>query len=300
MLYVENRAKYCLYACSLIILILSMIFGLKSTGYQISNDIVPIGKNALATDTIISSGIVLSLIPIASVSYINHRYLKSVEKNIPRFLRDILQRTDSGLILPKALIEAAKLDYGPVSFEIGIAMTRFELGYDFKASIMGAAKKLRHSFASQAALIISEAYSSGGKTHEVLSSSVALFNDLEQYNEQRQSELRPYTQLIYISIAIYLIIALIIISQFVIPISTMAMGTSKIPLSAPSVGDSLKSNASIPDPSYFVSIFFLSAVLESIFGGLVVGKIVDGSALAGLRHSLLLIAIAIVLFNLPI
>ena len=92
--------------------------------------------------------------------------MKSVEKNIPRFLRDILESTDSGIILPTALIRASTSDYGPISSEIGIAMTKFSLGYDFKESVMEACAKLKHPYMIQVGLVIVEAYSSGGRMHD--------------------------------------------------------------------------------------------------------------------------------------
>ncbi len=177
-------------------------------------------------------------------------------------------------------------------------MTKFSMGYDFKSSIFEACERLRHPFMLQVGQIIIEAYAAGGKMHEVLESSVVLFNGLEQYDEQKQSELRPYTQLVYISVVIFLIIAYIIISRFIgplnnLPISPKSVGGLPVTTSSFAVGLS-----KIP-PVYFESIFFISGVLESIFGGIVAGKIVNASASAGLRHSLALLIITIVVFNAP-
>lgn len=150
--------------------------------------VIPHAASASFTDTVIGLGVVIALIPVTYVSINNYRYVKSVEKNIPRFLRDILESTDSGIILPTALIRASTSDYGPISSEIGIAMTKFSLGYDFKESVMEACAKLKHPYMIQVGLVIVEAYSSGGRMHDVLNSSVVLFNGLEQYTEEKQSE----------------------------------------------------------------------------------------------------------------
>jgi flagellar protein FlaJ len=261
---------------------------------------LPHGSSASLTDTILGIGVAVALVPVIYVSLSNYRFLKSVERNIPRFLRDILESTDSGLTLPAALIRASTSDYGPISREIGIAMTKFSLGYDFRNSVMEAAKKLKHAYMLQVGLIIVEAYSAGGRTHEVLNSSVGLFNGLEQYTEEKQSELRPYTQLVYISVIIFLVIAYIITSQFLGPIN-------KLPVSAagsPGLGGAAGGHSSVTlnriDPVYFESIFFFAGLFESLFGGIVAGKIVDGSAAAGLRHSLIMMIMTIVIFNMPV
>lgn len=308
MLYLEDKWRFAAYvsgaAIFLFFLVLALVAGHYDFGLEIvrgkgilSSPIVPIDcnqicppGNALAIDNLLAVGIACSILPTATVAYVNYRYLKSVEKNIPRFLRDILQSTDSGLILPRALLEASKQDYGPVSHQFGIAMTRFTLGDDFSDSIMHAAKALHHPYAPQVGQIISEAYLAGGRTHDVLSSSVSLFNDLEQYNGQRQSELKPYTQLVYISIAIYLVIALIIVNNFIVPFF------KSVPLDLTEGQKFL--NAPVGGISYFISVFYISGLLECLFAGMIAGKIVDRSAPSGLRHSLVLMVVTVIAFSL--
>jgi flagellar protein FlaJ len=321
MRYIESEWKYAAYICSGIILLLSIILGLwigrykltipfivpvgdgtraSGTMWTLFNDPwkLPLGPSASLTDTLIGLGIIVALLPIAYVSYNNHSYLKSVERNIPRFMRDILESTNSGVILPRALIQASKQDYGPISREIAVAMTKFSMGYDFRSSIMDASRKLRHRYMIQVGQIIIEAYSAGGKMRDVLESSVVLFNGLEEYDKQKQSELRPYTQLVYISVVIFLIIAYIIVSRFIGPLDTLpiAKGTAGLPANVSSFAVGLTKVS----PVYFESVFFISGLLESVFGGIVAGKIVDSSASVGLRHSLALIGLTILVFNAPV
>lgn len=322
LLYVEDNWKYVTYIGSGLIFVLLITVALVVGHYNISEEIylrqifnspiVPIDCNqkiATATctlapgntmiiDNLIAMAFVLGLVPLAVVASINYRYLRSVETNIPRFLRDLLQSTDSGLILPKALIEASKQDYGPVSYQMGIAMTKFSLGYDFSQSIMEAGAKMRHPYASQVGQILSEAYSAGGKSHDVLSSSVNLFNDLDQYSQQRSNELKPYTQLVYISIGIYLVIALIIINSFIVPFVKTIPSTTAIATTGFGGSNSTLFNIPPGGASYFISIFYISGILEAVFAGMVAGKIVDRSAPVGLRHSIILIVITITAFSL--
>ena len=318
--YFDDNWKFATYIGAGITILLSLVLGLSlgkyrpeikyivPTGNATRADnttwilfnrpwILPSGSSASLTDTVIAIGIIIALIPVAYVTYSNYRYVKSVEKNIPRFLRDILESTDSGIILPSALIRTSLSDYGPISREMGIAMTKFSLGYDFKDSVMESCARLKHPFMLQVGMIIVEAYSAGGKMHDVLNSSVVLFNGLEQYTEEKESELRPYTQLVYISIVIFLVIALIINSQFIAPLSHLPVGTQGTTFG--SAGSKFSINLAAIPPSYFESIFFIAGMFESIFGGIVVGKIVDGSATAGLRHSLILLVITVIVFNAP-
>jgi flagellar protein FlaJ len=292
--FVEKDWRNAAYISSAAISVLFIALALIIGHYHFTPSVVPVNipkssTGALITDNLIALGTVIGLTPVAVVAYINYRFFKSVEANLPRFLRDVLQGTDSGLILPAALLEASKQDYGPVSFQMGIAMTKFGMGEDFSTAVEQACKKLKHPYAPQAGQIIAEAYAAGGKTHAILSTSVSLFNDLEQYSEQRTSELKPYTQLVYISIGIYLVIALIIINNFIGPFlsATAIQGTRALQIvKLPSGGE-----------SYFLSIFYISAIAECVSAGLVSGKIVDRSAAAGLRHSIALIVVTMIAFS---
>jgi archaeal flagellar protein FlaJ len=298
MQYISKQTRTIAYIGSSIAFVLVLALALLVARYHFNPTfIVPTtsdSANYFLADEVIAIGIIGALVPSAAISVINYRYLRAVEKNIPPFLRDVLQGTDSGLMLPKALIEASKNGHGPVSREFGIAMTKFTFGYDFSKAVEEAGKRLRHPYAPQVAVIISEAYTAGAKMHDVLTSSVSFFNNLEEYSEQRQSELKPYTQLVYISIGIFLVISLVVLSSFIAPLSALH-------LSSASIGSSSQSGAAnfsiqTSDISYYRSIFFFAAVIESFFGGIVAGKIVDASAGAGLRHSLILIAISTIAF----
>jgi archaeal flagellar protein FlaJ len=301
-LYFDEKWRTASIIVGLAISFAGVAIGLIIGHYRLTSEIVPTNSSAIFTDDVIAIGILVGLSPITYISYSNYRFVRSIERNVPRFLQDILESTDSGLMLPAAIIEGCRSDYGSVSREFGIAMTKFSLGYDFGSSVLEAAQKLHHPLAQQLGLILTEAYSAGGKTHEVLNSSSILFTDAEQYDQQRSSELKPYTQLVYIAVGIYLIMAIIIITQFIAPFSSIAATLSK-PISGANAV--LTQNTafnfnSVPSVSYFTSVFFLSAVVESVFAGLVAGKMVEKSSAVGLRHSILLIGFTIILFNVPI
>jgi archaeal flagellar protein FlaJ len=299
--YFGRKIQIASYVAGAIIFVLGLASALVLTHYRFSATyIVPTNSdssNYFLTDELIATIIVAALVPITFISFSNYRFLKSVERNIPQFLRDVLQGTDSGLMLPKALIEASKNGHGPVSTEFGIAMTKFAFGYDFTKSVTEAGERLRHPFAPQVAVIISEAYAAGAKMHDVLSSSVHFFNNLEQYSEQRQSELKPYTQLVYISIGVFLVICLVVLSSFILPLANMHGSAS--PAGSAGLSGFFKTSSFAINSSglsYYTSIFFFAAVMESLFAGMVAGKIVDSSVGAGMRHSVILVSICAAVF----
>lgn len=152
------------------------------------------------------------------------------------------------------------------------------------------AKRLRHPVALRMCTILLEAQQTGGKLLEVLSMSVDLFSSLDAYREEQYTNMKPYMMTIYMATLTFLIIAFIMLHQFLAPLSA-AKGSAEINQSGLLAG--------VLDINYYASLLFWASLLESIFGGLTVGKIVDRDLAAGLRHSLILIVITLVFFNIP-
>ena len=75
------------------------------------------GLSALLDDFVFVS-ILIVVIPIAILTFIDYRWRKSVDEHLPDLFRTIVQAQEVGMTLPKALEEAAKRDYGPLSNEL--------------------------------------------------------------------------------------------------------------------------------------------------------------------------------------
>jgi flagellar protein FlaJ len=138
--------------------------------------------------------------------------------------------------------------------------------------------------------VLIEAEQTGGKLLEVLSTSVDLFSSLDAYREEQYTNMKPYMMTAYMATLTFLIIAFIMLHQFLAPLSA-AKGSVETGQSGLLAG--------VLDINYYASLLFWASLLESIFGGLTVGKIVDRDLAAGLRHSLILIVVTLVFFNIP-
>ena len=285
-MYIEAKYRYMVWSASISvgvsILVASVLQRLYSPAppYYLPLDVR--ANNALAMAVLI-----ILFVP-SILDSLNLTYVRSVERNLPRFLRAVTESTSAGMILPRALSEAAKSDYGPISREVGLAVSKFTLGKDFSETITEAGRRLRHPLARQVAVLISEAQAAGGRMRDVLESGVELYSTFSEHREERRSELKPYLTLVYISLVIYLVVCYVAITQFLAPVITL-QGASKAPF--------LAANLSL---NYFKSIFFWAGILESVFGGLVAGKISEGAASAGLKHSVILLILTVLFFNLLI
>jgi len=233
-------------------------------------------------------GLVIAFIFPAIVEFNNYKWGRQVDRNIPRFLRDVTEAVRSGVTLPRALEEASQRDYGPLSKELEHTISMFILGASWEDSLMSLAQRLRRPSALRLATILIEAHQTGGKMIEVLDTSVNLFSSLDEYREEQYSNMRPYMMTIYMATIIFLVIAYVVLHQFLIPLGDASSGA---------IVQEAGFLAGVLDINYYNSLLFWASIIESIFGGLIAGKIGDRTLSAGLRHSVILCIVTLFFFN---
>jgi flagellar protein FlaJ len=69
------------------------------------------------------------------------------------------------------------------------------------------------------------------------------------------------------------------------------------PLSASQKTTGGSTIANVLDINYYISLLFWASAVESFFGGFIAGKIGDRSYSAGLRHSVILLLMTLIFFN---
>ncbi|MCW3985865.1 MAG: type II secretion system F family protein, partial [Candidatus Bathyarchaeota archaeon] len=252
--------------------------------------LIPLSQKVNNTMTF---GLLIAFTFPAIVEFNNYRWGREVDRNIPRLLRDVTEAIRSGVTLPRALEEASQRDYGPLSKELEHAISRFILGTSWEDSLMSLAQRLGRPIAIRFSTILIEAHQTGGKMIEVLDASVDLFSSLDEYKEEQYSNMKPYTMTIYMSAIIFMIIAYVVLHQFLAPLyeTSTSAATAAVKESGLLEG--------ILDINYYTSILFWASIVESIFGGLIAGKIGDRTLSAGLRHSVILIIATLAFFNTP-
>ncbi len=240
-------------------------------------------------NNVVALGLIILLAFPAIVEVSNYRWARQVERSIPRLLRDIAEAVRSGVTLPRAVEEASQRSYGPLSKELDRSMSMFVVGASWEEAIMSLAKRVNRSPVSRLATILIEANQTGGKMSEVMDSSVQLFSSLDEYKEEQLNNMRPYLLTIYMATVIFLVITYVVLHQFMAPLAASMQSTAN-------VGASTMSN--VLDINYYASILFWASVVESFFGGLIAGKIGDRSYSAGLQHSIILLTVTLIFFNL--
>ncbi len=287
MLYFKRRLRVAVWTVSVavgaLVMLLPLLLGLYMPQVPY---LIPLSQKV---NNVMVLGFLVMLGLPAVVEFLNFRWARQADRNIARFLKDVAEAVRSGLTLPRALEEASQRDYGPLSKELEKVMAKFIMGTSWEESVLSLYRSVKRPGVLRLCTILVEANQAGGRMVDVLDSSVDLFTSLEEYKEEQYTSMRPYLLTIYMSSAVFLIIAFVVLHQFLIPLFTASEseGVKKAGLLV-----------SVLDISYYASILFWGSFIEAFFGGLIAGKIVDRNLLAGLRHSIILVSITLMFFNL--
>ncbi len=286
MKYFEDRyLNYVQYA-SLTIGVLLFI------GFLLSGEYIPGPPFWIPLDRRINNGFALSILimiaPPAILQWSNSKYFASVEDNLPLFLRDVTNEVQSGVPLMFALESVSSNDYGPISDPLLRAMNRINVTSDIESSLIWLGDQLVVPQAKRLALILVEAYNTGGRVTEILESSLDMFTILARQKRDREELTSPYLYIVYLGTGVFLLISLILLTEFLSPMSELTLDPN---IQSSGLVSSLFSL------DYYWGILFWAAVLEATIGGLLGGKIRHGSLSKGLSYASILLAVTILFFN---
>jgi len=286
MVYFDEKKTRLLQYSSLAAGILLLLAIFLSTGY------VPGPPYWIPVDRRINTGLALSFLIMmggpAILEWSNTRYLKSVEENLPLFLRDITNMVHSGVPLMFALENASTKDYGPITKPLRRAMNRINVTSDIEGSLIWLGEQLVIPSAKRLTSVLIEAYNTGGRITDILESSLEIFTVLTKHNSEREGLTNSYIYVVYLGTGVFLIICWVLLSKFLAPLSELTLDPN---MQASGLVSSFF------NLDYYWAILFWAAVIEAIVGGLLGGKIKYGRLSKGLSFASVILGITVVFFN---
>lgn len=280
-----ERAKKYAVSLSIIILTLSLSYLFIFEGYYPHPPYwIPITRRE---NTFIGLSLLITLFPYSILVYYRDKWLDGVDQNVPRLLQDVTEDVRSGQSLIAALEENTK-GYGPITSPLERALIQFKFTSDYSASFKWLGEQLVRPVAKQMAAIFIEAYEAGGRVAEILQESVNLFKSIDENQTARYTKTKPYVLVVFVSLGVFLGISWVILNKFLIP---MNLQTQEI------LGASYNYGLKLLDIEYYSAILFWCAMIESILGGLIAGKISKGKTSSGLIYSVIMILVTVLFFN---
>lgn len=203
------------------------------------------------------------------------------DQALPRMLEDLAEGQEAGMTLLQALQESSKRDYGPISGELKILAAQLTWGVTFEDAFKSFAQRIGTDLISRVTILLLEAVRLGGDLKTTFNSTAAFVRKMIELRNDRETQLRAYLMVIYISTVVFMLIIVIMYQSLFIQMSQTRTDFMRLPLSL---------------ESYKVYLLDL-AMLEAIIGGLTAGKLSEGVLLQGIKHSVLMLAAVLVIFT---
>jgi flagellar protein FlaJ len=226
-------------------------------------------------DYMIVIGFTIAVTPPGIASILHSQWKNKIEKSLPEFLRDLATSSRTGMPLQVALEHASKRMYGPLTTELKTMVAHMSWGMNFNDALMELSKRTDLPIVKKSSVLILEAGRHGGDLSEIFDSTAKYVENVNNWTAKRRMQTLPYVAIFYFSVFIFLFIIIIISNMIFLPISQMS--ESGIALIQP-----------ILAPLEARRIFMHTALLESLFGGLLAGKINEDSFMGGLKHAAVL------------
>ena len=222
-------------------------------------------------DEFVFFAVIVGLFPPAILSYVDFKWRRAIDEHLPDLFRSIVQAQETGMTLPQALEEAAKRDYGPLTAELKRMTAQISWGMSFEDALLAMGRRVNTVLVQRTVPMIIEASHSGGHVEKVFDPMGKFIQTTLLLDKERRTQTRPYIAIIYVAFFVFLFTIMLLFKSFFVSIEGLPM-----------LGSAVMSSFEMQ------RLFFHMTSIQAFFGGVVAGKMGDGTISAGLKHSLIL------------
>jgi flagellar protein FlaJ len=224
-------------------------------------------------DDYILFALVITVFPPAVLDYVDYLWKRSIDKYLPDLLRCIVQAQKTGMTLPQAIEEASKRRFGSLTKELKKMVAQMSWGVPFEEAFQSLGKRVGTALVQRIVPIIIESSLSGGRVEKVFEPMERFVQTTLDFDKERRAQMRPYVAISYVAFFVFLFTIVMLFKSFFVHTSQLPpMGLS-----------------TLMTPGEARRVFFDMSIIQAFFGGLVAGKMGEGTVGAGLKHSLILL-----------
>ena len=256
---VEKREKKIAWAVSIALSVIIIITA-----------VLTLRENTLFNDYLLFAAVV-AVFPPAVLDYAEYRWKKSIDERMPDLFRSIVQAQQTGMTLTQALEEASKRNYGPLTPELRKMVNQISWGLSFEEAFQEFGNRVNTTLVQRTVPLIIEASRSGGHLEKVFAPMGNFIQTTLTMEKERKAQTRPYIAIIYVAFYVFVFTIVLLFKTFFIEMND-----------SPIIGFS----ALTSEEAW--RIFFHMSTIQAFFGGLVAGKMGEGTICAGLKHSVIL------------
>ena len=217
------------------------------------------------------------------------RRINQISANFPEFLNRLVSLHESGLTLSASLRRLRASNLGILNAEVTKLNAGIELNEGIIEAFRNFGKRINTVAVQRVVVLIENAVRITGNVKDTL---VIAANDAltaRSLEEERVRSIKLYVMILYIAFFVFLYVIWSLVTGFFPQLpETPSDAVNEL------VGDSVALSGF--DKKLYTRLFFHAAIIEGFFSGLVAGQIGEGDLRLGLKHSLIMITTAYILF----
>ncbi|WP_456478398.1 type II secretion system F family protein [Geoglobus ahangari] len=237
-------------------------------------------------ETVLGMLFAVIAVPYVVLYEYRNRMIRKLEEELPEFLKQLGSLNESGLTLVAALRVLSTTNLGALTKEVMNIRKDVEWGRLITEALQRFDERVGSNVVSKVVSILVKALEA---TDNVKAAIFTAATDAEMYLEFRKriaNEMFVYTVIVYITFAVFLFTVVVLNQNFV-----KVFGSISVPESF--VGTSF----TFPDVEKLTTLFYHATLLNGFFSGLVAGVMGAGSIKSGLKHSLIMVLVSILVFH---
>jgi flagellar protein FlaJ len=223
----------------------------------------------------LTAGIIVVAIPLI-YKYGEFRKIRQIESAFPKYLGDIAENISAGMTLPQAMRSVDHIDYGMLSKHVKDISSKISWGVPFEKVMQDFARKTRSKLMGRNVQTIIETHRSGGSMDTVLRSVAQSLVELEKIKKERSASV--YSQMIngYVIYVVFLGV-MVGLSAILVPAFQLEESTNDL-------------------QAAFAEIFAALIIIQGFFAGMSIGKMSEGTFVAGVKHAMVLVIVGYTVF----
>jgi flagellar protein FlaJ len=234
--------------------------------------------------------LLLILIPYAIFYELWSRKVLGIQALVPDFLERLSGINQVGLTIAQAITIMVNTNLGLLSYEIRRIKRDMDWGANFTEALVRFEQRVSTPSIARTVTLITKASEMSGQISEVLSIASSDAKMSEALKRERLTEMFIYTAIVYLSFFVFLFVVAVLTTQF-LPILAN-INTQSLPATGGSFADFGKISLAT-----FGRLLYHACLMEALFSGLIAGQMGESSLAAGVKHSCVLLIIALVTFN---
>lgn len=285
--------------------------------------------------SIIISGLIMAVLPYAGYSFLKNRAIREIENQFPSFLNDLAESKRGGMTLLRALESARESDYGRLNNEIEKVHNQMTWGVPFPEVMKRFSRRMQDSSVVQESLsIIIQSFESGGNITDTIDSVAEDADQLREVIQEKDAQLKQQLVIMYvifflfigITVGIYFLLGQLLGLGSTDPGALSGIGevigsgggntdvnfcNGEIQTAKPfcatarifgfvpadiSLTSQEAEERSYGKMAYYKSLLFLMLMVQGMCTAAVAGQIKEGSPSAGVKHALIMLPLALVVY----